>query len=189
MAIRKPAMTGTVAIVAGVVGTTALLRRMRAELTEAGRLSPSTVAWMYVTYGAHAIATSVALIRRSGHLPLPRPVSVAGGVAALAGAGLGLAGMMRFGGAGQLSGTETGSLLGSGVYRYSRNPQYAGLVTGMIGLALARRSGLALTLAAGIAAAYRWWVPVEEHHLDRTFGPTYRTYRDHTSRWLGLPAT
>lgn len=169
--------------------TVALLRRMRTELTETGRLSPPTVAWMYGTYGAHAAATGAALIRRSGHVPLPRAVSVVGGVAALAGTGLAAAGMARFGSPRQLSGTEAGPLIGSGVYRYSRNPQYTGFIAGVAGLALARRSGLACLLAAGMAATYRWWVAVEEQHLARVFGDAYRTYRDRTPRWLGLPET
>lgn len=55
------------------------------------------------------------------------------------------------------------------------------------GLALARRSGVALALAAGMGAAFGWWVGVEERHLERTFGGPYRGYLARTPRWLGLP--
>lgn len=184
--MRKLALA-TATVAASGAQTVALLRRMRTELTDAGRLSPPTVAWMYGTYGAHAAVTGAALNRRSGHVPLPRAVSVVGGVSALAGTGLAAAGMARFGSPRQLSGTEAGPLIDSGVYRYSRNPQYTGFVAGMAGLALARRSGLACAFVAGMAAAYRWWIAVEEQHLERVFGDAYRTYRDRTPRWLGLP--
>ncbi len=98
------------------------------------------------------------------------------------------AGMGRFAGPRQLSATRAGALVTSGVYRFSRNPQYAGYVLQLAGLALARRSAVAAALAAGPAAAFRWWVPVEERHLAREFGDTYRAYKARAPRWLGWRA-
>lgn len=185
MPMRQAPATLTAAALGGLQ-TVALLRRLRTELTTAGRLSTPSVVWMDATYGAHAAATAVALTRRLGRLPLPRTVALAGGVAAVAGSGLAVAGMTRFGG-GQLHGTQTGPLITSGVYQYSRNPQYTGGMLLVAGMALARRSGVALALAAGMAAAFGWWVPVEERHLERVFGDPYRRYLAQTPRWLGLP--
>lgn len=172
--------------VAGLT-TAALLRRMRTEFLESGRLTPSTVTCMYTTYSAHAGMTAWALLRRSGELRLPRPAVWCGRVLVLGGTGLLTAGMSRFTGAGQISGTDIGPQVTDGVYRYSRNPQYTGYVLLIAGLALTRRSTTAGVLTGTITAAYRWWVPVEETHLESEFGSDYRAYRDRTPRWLGLP--
>lgn len=58
----------------------------------------------------------------------------------------------------------------------------------MAGLATAFRSGPALALTAAVAGVYRWWVPVEEAALTKTFGGPYTAYRTRASRWLGAPA-
>ncbi len=174
------------AVLAGI-GTAALLRRMRAELLTRGRLRPVTVAWMYTTYGTHAGMTAWALLRRSGELRPPRPARWCGRALVLGGTVLLTAGLSRFTGAGQLSGTDIGPQVTGGVYRYSRNPQYTGYVLLIAGLALTRRSTTAGVLTAAIATAYRWWVPIEETRLESEFGADYRAYRDRTPRWLGLP--
>lgn len=164
-----------------------VLRRMREELLEAGRLSPAITAAMYGGYTAHAVATAVALTRRAGQIRLPRAVVVVGGAAAAAGTVLCVAGTTRFDGLGQVSGTDPGSFVANGVYRLSRNPQYLGYLTALAGLGLARRSPTALALAGVAAGIYRWWIPVEERRLAQTFGPSYARYRDHAPRWLGCP--
>lgn len=174
-------------VIAAGLNTAALLRRMRSELIGSGRLSRPTVAWMYVTYGTHAGATSLALVMRAGTLPLPRPAVWLGGSLALAGTGLMLAGMDRFTGPEQVSGVEPGPLVTGGVYRVSRNPQYVGYVLALAGLAIARRSAVAAASATAVAVVYRWWIPVEERHLERCFGTDYRAYLDRTPRWLTAP--
>jgi len=167
-----------------------LLRRMRRELLTTGRLSAPTVVWMYATYTTHAAASAWLLTRESvppEHPRLARFFRLAGSLLALSGSGLYTAGARRFSGPGQLSGTQVGNQVSTGVYRCSRNPQYTGLVLTLYGLALARRSPRAAVLATAAAAAYRWWVPVEEAHLEATFGDDYRNYRARTPRWLGTP--
>ena len=94
-----------------------------------------------------------------------------------------------FAGPGQVSGTKSGPLVTGGVYRWSRNPQYAGYVAALTGLALARRSGAGLFLAAAAGASYAAWVPVEEEHLGHELGPAYEAYLSRTPRWLGRPRT
>lgn len=180
-------MSGFTGIAATGAAIAALLARMRHELTTSGRLSATTVRWMYATYAVHAAATAVALARPRAKCPVPKTVTVAGGAMATAGAGLTVAGMSRFQGPAQLSALRRGELVVSGIYRVSRNPQYAGYVLLLAGLALARGSAAAGVLAGGAAAAFRWWVPVEEAHLEREFGDAYRDYRHRTARWLGRP--
>ncbi len=75
-----------------------------------------------------------------------------------------------------------------GVYRYSRNPQNVGWGLVLLGVSLAGRSGAALLLTAVFFVVFRSYIPVEERHLERTFGEEYRRYRDATPRFLGLPS-
>jgi len=160
-----------------------LLGRMRRELLRDGRLSGPTVTAMYGAYALHGLAVAVSAWRRS--TPLPPRAAVVGTPLAAAGSGLVVAGMSRFVGPGQVNGTQVGELATGGVYRLSRNPQYAGYVLALVGLGLARRSGAVVALAAGAGAVFAWWVPVEESALRRTFGMPYQDYLARTPRWLG----
>ncbi len=141
---------------------------------------------MYACYTAHAAATVLAARNQIGALAIPtRPAAATGGLLAAGGAGLCIAGMGRFAGPAQLSGTDAGSLSTAGVYRYSRNPQYAGYVAFLAGAGLARRSAAVLALAGAVGLVFSWWVPVEERSLEREFGDAYRLYREQVPRWLG----
>jgi len=86
------------------------------------------------------------------------------------------AGMRQFAGPGQVSGTNPGGLVTTGIYRISRNPQYIGYLLALSGLTLARRSKDAAALTLAVAAVYRWWIPIEERHWSNTSVPgTART--------------
>ena len=146
-----------------------------------------TTCSMYSVYVGHAVAAMLAARGKIGTLPIRSGVA-AGVGGSLAGAGgiLCLAGMNRFSGPEQISGIEVGELATRGIYRYSRNPQYAGYVAVLTGLGIASRSAVALGLAGAAAAIFRWWVPVEERHLERMFGRAYRQYRAEIPRWFGI---
>lgn len=162
-----------------------LLGRMRRELLRDGRLSAPTVTAMYGAYALHGLAVAVSAWRQS--VPLQPRAAAVGAPLSVAGSGLVVAGMSRFVGPGQVSGTQVGELATGGVYRFTRNPQYAGYVLALVGLGLARRSGAVVALAAGAGAVFAWWVPVEEGALRRTFGLPYEHYLASTPRWLGRP--
>lgn len=166
--------------------TISTLRRMRREFEAAGELRPPTVAAMYACYAAHARATAHAARHRTGALPLPsRPAVGVGAVLVAGGTALCVAGMRRFAGASQISGTDVGELTTGGVYRHTRNPQYMGYIAVLAGIGLVRRSSAVLALASAAALVFSWWVPSEERHLEREFGDPYRRYQDEAPRWLG----
>ena len=183
---RRPAALAT-GLAAGL--TVSVLARMRREFDAAGELSAPTVAAMYTGYAVHAAATAHATRYRTGPLPLPStPAAAAGAMTGVGGAALCAIGMNRFAGPGQVSGTHVGDLATGGVYRYTRNPQYTGYIAVLAGLGLARRSAAVLGLAGAAALIFAWWIPVEERHLEQTFGDAYHRYRTRTPRWLGRPA-
>lgn len=176
------------ALAATAVLTVPLLRRMRRELESTGALNSPTVAVMYACYAGHAAATAQAARHRVGALPVPAQPATGAGVALMAGgASLCVAGMSRFASSSQISGTDLGQLATTGIYRYTRNPQYVGYLAFLAGLGLARRASAVLGLAGAAALVFRWWVPVEERHLERAFGDAYRRYHAASPRWLGRP--
>ena len=136
--------------------------------------------------GALAVSAAVAAldpVRR------PSPALRAGGAAlAAAGAAVALAGVMAF----RRRRTtvdprypeRAAALVAEGVYRWSRNPMYVGLVAVSAGAAVASGSALA---AAGPAllAGYldRVQIPVEERALRARFGAAFDAYSRAVPRW------
>lgn len=77
-------------------------------------------------------------------------------------------------------------LVRHGLYRYSRNPQYASSIVGLVGLAICANSWLALPLAALMSGAYVLMALVEEAWLERHYGASYREYCERTARFVDL---
>lgn len=74
-------------------------------------------------------------------------------------------------------------LVTSGLYRFSRNPMYVGVVVILLGWALAFRSRAHMIYALVIAAVfYGRVVFFEEPWLDRTHGAAWRRYREEVTR-------
>ncbi len=186
--MNRRGLPADVTLAALAVGVAPLLRRMRADFARDGRLRGSTSTLSWLAYTAFAVLLFEALTRRPAATSTVVPMRAAGTVLIAAGAALDVAAMRRFGSAAQLSGTDTGDLVGGGVYRWSRNPQYVGLVMALGGLSLVRRSPRALLLTGALAGVYRWWVPVEEANVERRFGRPYRDHLDATHRWWGAPS-
>lgn len=164
-----------------------LLERMERDLRVDGRLAPGTAKVMWSAYAGYGLLFGAALTRR----PRRRATSTTRTLGALlftGGALLDLAGVLRFSGPRQLTGTEPGDLVTGGVHRFSRNPQYTGMLAALSGLTVARRSWPAALLTVGLGCVLRAWVPAEERHLSRQFPEDYPHYRASTPRWLGLPA-
>ena len=163
-----------------------LLASMANDMEQYGSMRPSTAAAMWAAYAAHTAFTGWALTRRLVRLPIPPgSARVAGAVLVAAGSGVCVAGMGRFAGVEEVTGTRNQRLLSTGIYRYSRNPQYLGFVVALTGGGVARRSGAGLMSAVALATVYSTWVPVEEQHLTRLHGQPYIEYTRRTHRWWG----
>jgi protein-S-isoprenylcysteine O-methyltransferase Ste14 len=78
------------------------------------------------------------------------------------------------------------TLVTSGLYRYSRNPMYGGVVSILCGWAIGFRSWPLAIYAAGVATAVHLRVLLhEEPFLARTHGEAWTAYRARVGRWLG----
>jgi protein-S-isoprenylcysteine O-methyltransferase Ste14 len=73
-------------------------------------------------------------------------------------------------------------LVTGGLYRFSRNPQYAASIMGLIGLSIGANSILTIILSMVIIAAYVLMALVEEE----CYGAPYRDYVSHTARFLDI---
>jgi protein-S-isoprenylcysteine O-methyltransferase Ste14 len=74
-----------------------------------------------------------------------------------------------------------------GIYRFSRNPMYVGMILQFFGTAIATASWPLLLLS--ILETFAMWfvVLIEERTCLERFGDAYRDYMDRTPRWIGLP--
>ena len=72
-----------------------------------------------------------------------------------------------------------------GLYRYTRNPMYVGVLLMILGWAALYRNATMLLYAAIVAPAVHLFVILhEEPHLRRTFGQDYATYCQQVRRWF-----
>jgi protein-S-isoprenylcysteine O-methyltransferase Ste14 len=78
------------------------------------------------------------------------------------------------------------SLVTTGLYRYSRNPQYLASIAGFLGLAIAVGT-IEMVLLSGLAIGVYMLLPIaEEPWLARHYGESYAAYRRRTPRFLSI---
>lgn len=165
-----------------------VLRKVKRDYESQGRLSSEASAAGWILYLTHAALTVVASYRSRGSLPVGNVrLSVSGGALVLFGVVIFRQGVREFRSFEKMSGLEMGNLITSGPYRYSRNPQVAGWLLGLLGLTLVYRSVPGLSLVAAFLFVHRLYFGIEEQHLERTFGEEYRSYKARTPRFLGFP--
>lgn len=80
---------------------------------------------------------------------------------------------------------RTSSLIVHGVYRYSRNPMYLGMVLVLLGWAVWLANAMAFAvLPAYVTFIDRFQIAPEEAVMARRFGGPFRDYRARTRRWI-----
>ncbi len=87
-----------------------------------------------------------------------------------------------------LGNTYCGSdgLVTGGLYRFSRNPQYAASIIGLIGLSIGANSIFTIVLSVLLIGAYVLMALVEEDWLKQLYGAPYRDYCAQTARFLDI---
>lgn len=72
-----------------------------------------------------------------------------------------------------------------GLYRYTRNPMYLGVLTFLLAWAVLFQTPRLLLYAAAVGTIFHSFVLIyEEPHLEREFGDEYRAYKVQVERWL-----
>lgn len=78
------------------------------------------------------------------------------------------------------------SLVTTGLYRYSRNPQYVASIIGFAGLAIAVGTPEIIMLCALAILVYTLLPYAEEPWLENAYGEAYRAYEARTPRFLSI---
>jgi len=162
--------------------------RLRTEYRLRREPTYLTVGMVWALYSIHFILVLVAALYAIWPLPLPRPLSIVGGTLVITiGMAIYFASVVAFRSLKRLSGLNAGQLVTSGMYRWSRNPQYVGWMLVLVGIALLRASGMVLLLAALYWISFVMYLPLEENLLEQLHGDAYRKYCTRTRRYLGPP--
>jgi len=74
-----------------------------------------------------------------------------------------------------------------GLYRFSRNPMYVGLLLLQIGLGIACASWVYLLLTVVLMILLNANSSAEERYCLYRYGDDYRKYMNRTPRWIGIP--
>lgn len=76
------------------------------------------------------------------------------------------------------------TLVVHGLYRYTRNPMYVGVLTTVLGWSVRYRSARMVGYAFTLWLLFHSFILLyEEPHLQRVFGSAYTRYRAHVGRW------
>lgn len=79
---------------------------------------------------------------------------------------------------------ETEELVVDGLYRLTRNPQYVGVLSVIVGQGLGWRSWRTLAYGGAVATGFHLWVKAyEEPRLRLRFGDAYTRYAETVPRW------
>ena len=127
--------------------------RVRYDFALNGRVSLPIAVWSGVTVYVHLTATFALAWLDRGSLSEPSLASLAIGIfAATIGSGLIVAARREYASRSRAYGLLEDKLITTGIYRYSRNPQYVGLWLMLLGAAIVSLSQWAFLLAFGIRA-------------------------------------
>ena len=79
---------------------------------------------------------------------------------------------------------QTSPLVDTGMFAYSRNPIYLGIMIAIFGFVLAIPNGFMLAVAIAAFVGVSCQIRLEEQHLARQFGADFEAYRNRVRRWL-----
>ena len=164
-------------------GTVALIR-VRKEVPQDGRVGPLTLTLMLLGFFGAGVAAVLAAVDHVWLIPLRSETAlILGTVVGLLGVAICLAARWRFTFR-QAWGLEFDTLVTTGIYRWSRNPQVIGWFLLYVGVGFAGRSGAALFIAALFLLAFIPWILAEERAMESRFGDAYRAYCKQTRRFV-----
>ena len=169
-----------------VLSAVPMALRARHDFARLGHISLPVAIWTGAFMNVHAAVTFALAWLDRGSFSEPSLISMALGlVIASAGGGLIAAGRREYVSRARLYGLVEDKLIATGIYRYSRNPQYVGYWLVLLGAATASLSQWAFLLGFGIVPIIHFYVRgVEEPHLRSAFGQNYREYCSRTPRYL-----
>ena len=161
-----------------VSGVTLLYARW--EYRKHGRL---TLAGLFLVCGMFLVQNLTLEYATSYEIPITL-VDYIGVFVAVSGIILCLAGVIQFRSVPKMMCQDVGALTESGIYHWSRNPQYVGYFLFLLGFALTDWSLWCLAALLVVAISLHLLVLIEEEHLRRVFGKQYIDFCHRVPRYL-----
>ncbi len=159
---------------------------LRREYKQHGKLTWFGSLIHVVMYAFHGMFCGTLALGASGSIPMGE-LAWLGILLMVTGLIITVAAMDLFRKFSRWVGNNTPGLQTKNLYRYSRNPQFVGYGLFILGFFVIWWNSLAwLGLLAYAALAYAVTL-VEEEHLIRTYGESYREYCQQVPRYFGLP--
>jgi len=178
-----------VAIGIWIVLATYVFAGVKKTYDENGMFTNKLLTFWLVMWGFYHLALILSSWYGVWPLPMNKTVALVGGlVLIVAGVTMLAAGMREFRSLRRSCGQDVSELITTGVYRWSRNPQFIGCLLYLLGISLAGRSLFAFALTGAAALLISWYtVRLAEPYLERLYGREYQVYRSGTARWFGAP--
>ncbi|NOY39494.1 MAG: isoprenylcysteine carboxylmethyltransferase family protein [Nitrospirae bacterium] len=143
----------------------------------------------FVMWAFHHVAVILSSLYGVWLIPVNRTLALISGLFTFVfGTVILSAGMIGFRSLQRSYGQDTSRLVTSGIYRWSRNPQFIGWALMLSGISLAGRSGFAFVLTGVFTIVIHLYTTrMEEPYLERLYGEEYRQYKLSTPRYIGIP--
>lgn len=142
----------------------------------------------FVMWGFYHLAVILSALYGLRLIPIDRRFALTGGLVLIVVGIIVLAtGMIEFRSLRRSCGQDISTLITTGIYRWSRNPQFIGCLFYLLGIALVGRSGLAFVLTgAAVIVIVLYTARLEEPYLERLYGEEYRLYKSKVGRWISM---
>jgi len=156
---------------------------------ENGTFTNKLLIWWFAMWGVFFSALALSALYGVWLLSIDKIFAlIVGSVLFIIGIVLLAVGMIEFKTLRRSCAQDTSKLITSGIYRWSRNPQFIGCLLFFTGISLAGRSILAFILIFIASIVIYWYtVRLAEPYLERLYGEEYGQYKKRTARWFSLP--
>lgn len=170
-----------------IIATPFFLKRIVFDYRTKGALSNKSVVLVWAFFGVHFMTiANTALYTPRWAFASGNPICTILGLVLMGfGVFIFVAALYEFRSFKRLSGLKADKVISTGVYRYSRNPQYLAIFSFLEGLAWQYRSLAALALVAvSFLLVNSFIVPGEERYLEKMLSEEFTRYKETVRRWL-----
>ncbi len=177
-----------VSICAWIISGLYVFSEIKKTYDENGVFTSRLLNLWFVMWGFYHLAVILSSLYGLWLIPIDKRFALAGGLVLIVVGIVVLAvGMIEFRSLRRSCGQDISNLITTGIYRWSRNPQFIGCLFYLLGIALVGRSGLAFALTGVAAVIIRLYtIRLEEPYLERLYGEEYRLYKSRVGRWISI---
>lgn len=158
---------------------------VKRDFAKSNQISYPTLVLIWIYYGLLLTLTVLGgMVDFWKYEEIELPSQILGLLLAVMGLTITVLSMYQFGSFSRISDLDQSQLITSGIYQYSRNPQNVGSILFCLGISLFFQSLYSLALTILYLIFFWIYAPLEEDHLEKLFGESYRNYKENTRRFL-----